>query len=103
MVDSDNSPKRSGSMHDGRPITPHKSLAPYRECRGGKSRAKTEQGSGRGTFDRGDLKEVADSSRYGAATDSLCNERLAGGLMASARGTRYCIGLPLDRMITRPQ
>ena len=34
--DSDNSPKRSGSMHDGGPITPHMSLAPYRECRGRK-------------------------------------------------------------------
>lgn len=42
---------------------------------------RTEQGSGRGTFDRGDLKEVADSIRYGATIDSLCNEGLAGGLM----------------------
>ena len=42
----------------------------------------TEQGSGRGTFDRDDLKEVADSTRYGATIGSLCNEGLAGGLMA---------------------
>jgi hypothetical protein len=41
-----------------------------------------EQNSGRGTFDRGDLKEVADSTRYGATIGSLCNEGLAGGLMA---------------------
>src|ERR1035438_94445 len=49
-------------------ITPDKSLAPYRECRGGKSRAKTEQGSGRGTFDRGDLKEAASGVRPGGPT-----------------------------------
>ena len=41
----------------------------------------TEENSGRGTFDRGDLKEVADSIRYGATIGSLCNEGLAGGLM----------------------
>ena len=58
-----------------------KSLAPYRECRGGNA-PKTERGSGRGTFDRGDLKEVAGSTRYGATTDALCNERLEGRLIA---------------------
>ena len=41
-------------------ITPHKSLAPYRERRGWKSLAERNKSSGRGTFDRGDLKEVAD-------------------------------------------
>jgi hypothetical protein len=83
--DSDNSPKRSGSMHDGRPITPHKSLAPYRECRRRKS-WHNGRNSGRGTFDRGDLKEVADSTRYGATIGSLCNEVLAEGLMALREG-----------------
>jgi hypothetical protein len=47
---------------------------------------RTEQGSGRGTFDRGDLKEVADATRYGATIDSLCNEWLAGGLVAFREG-----------------
>jgi hypothetical protein len=40
-------------------ITHDKSLAPYRECRGGKV-SPGKENSGRGTFDRGDLKEVAD-------------------------------------------
>jgi hypothetical protein len=34
----------------------------------------------------GDLKEVADSTRYGASIGSLCNEGLAGGLMALREG-----------------
>lgn len=36
-----------------------KSLAPYRECRGRQLLAERNKGSGRGTFDRGDLKEAA--------------------------------------------
>ena len=39
-------------------ISPHKSLAPYRECRGVQIRD-AEEDSGRGTFDRDDLKEAA--------------------------------------------
>jgi hypothetical protein len=31
-----------------------------------------QKNSDRGTFDRGDLKEVADSTRYGATIGSLC-------------------------------
>ena len=49
--------------------------------------ANRKENSGRGTFDRGDLKEVADSTRYGATIDSLCNEELAGGLKALREGT----------------
>ena len=37
----------------------HKSLAPYRECRGSKTLAERNKSSGRGTFDRDDLKEAA--------------------------------------------
>jgi hypothetical protein len=72
------------------PISPRKSLAPYRECLGGNPR-RTEQGWGRGTFDRGDLKEAADSTRYGATIDSL-----------SARGIPLCTGLLLDQRIPCP-
>ena len=43
--------------------------------------------SGRGTFDRGDLKEVAGGERYGATIDSLCNEAFAGTLIALREGT----------------
>ncbi len=38
-------------------IRADKSLAPYRDCLGGKGTG-TVIGSGRGSFDRGDLKEV---------------------------------------------
>jgi hypothetical protein len=38
-------------------VSTHKSLAPYRECRGENPR-RAEENSGRGTFDRGDLKEA---------------------------------------------
>ena len=67
-------------------ITNDKSLAPYRECRGPRS-SHNGRIFGRGTFDRGDLKEVADSTRDGPTIDSLCNEGLAGGLMALREGT----------------
>jgi hypothetical protein len=43
---------------------PQKSLAPYRECREEKSRAKTEPGSSRGTFDRATLRFVAVRPSY---------------------------------------
>ena len=41
-----------------RPISPAKSLAPYRDCLGGKDTG-TVICWGRGSFDRGDLKEAA--------------------------------------------
>jgi hypothetical protein len=41
---------------------------------------------GRGTFDRGDLKDVAGGERYGAAIDSLCNEAF-GAFIAFREGT----------------
>ena len=47
-------------------IRPHKSLAPYRDCLGNSRAGGTN--SSRGSFDRGDLKEVggAGGPRYGA-------------------------------------
>ena len=48
--------------------------------------ARRKKHSGRGTFDRGDLKEVA-GGRYGATIDSLCNEAFAGALIALREGT----------------
>ena len=54
--------------------------------------------AGRGSFDRGDLKEVADSIRYGATIDSLCNELLAGWLMALRDGNSALHGA-----VTRPE
>ena len=60
-------------------IRTEKSLAPYRECRGGNLAQNTEQGSGRGTFDRGDLKEVADSTRYGATSIPFAMKELQEG------------------------
>ena len=52
--------------------------------------------SGRGTFDRGDLKEMAGSPLYGATIDSLCNEVFAGGLIAFREGNSALQWLPLD-------
>src|ERR1039457_2299474 len=46
----------------------------------------TDETSGRGTFDRGDLKDVADSTRYGATIGCLWNEGLTGGSMALREG-----------------
>ena len=49
--------------------------------------AQRKKHSGRGTFDRGDLKEGAGGGCYGATIDSLCNEAFAGALMALREGT----------------
>jgi hypothetical protein len=49
--------------------------------------APSKKHSGRGTFDRGDLKEVACEGRYGATIDSLCNEAFAGSVIALREGT----------------
>jgi len=43
--------------------------------------------SGRGTFDRGDLKEVAGVGCYGATIDFLCNEAFAGVLIGFCERT----------------
>src|ERR1035437_9193652 len=56
-------------------INPHKSLASYRECRRRKSWHNGRKFGPR-HFRWGDLKEVADSTRYGASIGSLCNEGL---------------------------
>ena len=60
--------------------------------------AQRRENSGRGTFDRGDLKEVADSTSYGATIDSLCNEWFAGGLKTLREGTSE-----LQWAATRPE
>ena len=44
------------------------------------------------------MKEVADSTRYGATTDSLCNEELAQELMALREGNSA-----LEWAATRPE
>ena len=64
-----------------------------------KASRRTGQGPSRGTFDRGDLKEVAGSIRYGATINFLCNESLAVGLRAlheTNSALRYVATRPED-------
>src|ERR1035441_3347130 len=63
-----------------------KSLAPYRERRGRKFSHNGKKSRAAALSIGGDLKEVADSIRYGATIDSLCNEGFAGELMALREG-----------------
>jgi hypothetical protein len=70
----------------------------YRECRGAENPGETQERSGRGTFDRGDLKEVGERrSLMELEPISLCNEEVAGGFFGPfAREPPHCIGLPLE-------
>src|ERR1035437_7577375 len=64
-----------------------------------KASRRTVQGPSRGTFDRGDLKEVAGSIRYGATINFLCNESLAVGLRSlheTNSALRYVATRPED-------
>src|ERR1017187_2993409 len=64
-----------------------------------KTSRRTGQGPSRGTFDRGDLKEVAGSIRYGATINFLCNASLATGLRAlheTNSALRYVATRPED-------
>src|ERR1035441_385826 len=63
-----------------------KSLAPYRERRGRKFSHNGKKTRAAALSIGGDLKEVADSIRYGATIDSLCNEGFAGESMALREG-----------------
>jgi hypothetical protein len=87
-----------------REITPDKSLAPYRDCLGWEGTGMVKR-AGRGSFDGGDLKEVADSIRYRATIDSLCNGLLAGWLMALREGNsarQWAVTRPEDNMAQQP-
>ena len=64
-----------------------------------KASRRTVQDPSRGTFDRGDLKEVAGSIRYGATINFLCNESLAVGLRSlheTNSALRYVATRPED-------
>jgi hypothetical protein len=75
-------------------ISTDKSLAPYRDCLGSK-RTGEENCSGRGSFDRGDLKEVAGAAGRAMEPQAVFSGFGSNGCDRMAGGDRVEIGFDL--------